>query len=364
MFRKLSWAAQLAAGVALFAISFFLEGLVLAAFLGNAALAFSLTAALELSKALTIVLYRFMKNQTVVPYPASTRFLVLSFRAALFLLSAACSVMYLAEELDRPGLEDARAADLRRLDAEHAAALARLREEHDSGRSIALQSLEARYRARSAAVAERYLPAIRDLEVALNHEMGNTVKGAFAGPRYREIERRLLEEKAAYERERARLGFEEAHEQNRLDDTLARRYAAAREQADAAYGRRRDALAHADYVGDDRVENPLVDGFITVTNRVLGTGLHTLHFVFGFSLFLSLLIELGIWVAFENLTLAHLPIFMVEQEVAVSLGQKRAATEGDLRGFRMEEELMRDKVSARREDIERRMVEGLAAAQG
>ncbi|MGH8563123.1 MAG: hypothetical protein ACREXW_03185 [Gammaproteobacteria bacterium] len=102
----------------------------------------------------------------------------------------------------------------------------------------------------------------------------------------------------------------------------------------------------------------------TVTNRVLGTHLHTLHFVFTFSLFLSLLIELGIWVAFENLTLAHLPIFMAEQEVAVSLGQSRAATEGDLRGFRMEEGLAQRKVSARREDIERRMYEGLAAAGG
>ncbi|MGH8479288.1 MAG: hypothetical protein ACREXK_06890 [Gammaproteobacteria bacterium] len=213
MFRKLSWAAQLAAGVALFGISFLLEGLVLAAFLGNAALAFTLTAALEVSKALTIVLYRFMKNQTVTAYPASTRALVLSFRAALFLLSAACSVMYLAEELDRPGLEGARAADLRRLDEEHNAGLARLREEHDSERRQALQGLEGRYREQAGAIAERYVPAIRDLEQARDREMGIAVKGQFAGPRYREIERRLGEEKAAYERERARLGAGETREQ-------------------------------------------------------------------------------------------------------------------------------------------------------
>ncbi|MGH8587928.1 MAG: hypothetical protein ACREXX_00905 [Gammaproteobacteria bacterium] len=363
MFRKLSWAAQLAAGVALFVISFLLEGLVLTAFLGNAALAFSLTAALEVSKALTIVLYRFMKNQTVTPYPASTRALVLSFRAALFLLSAVCSVMYLAEGLDRPGLEGARAADFRRLDDEHAAGLARLREEHDSDRREALRGLEERYREQGRAIAERYLPAIRDLEQALDREMGIAVNGRFAGPRYREIERRLAEEKAAYERERARLGAGETREQRRLGDTLAIRYGAAQEKAEEAYHRRRDILSHDDYAGDGRVENPLVDAFITVTNRVLGTGLHTLHFVFTFSLFLSLLIELGIWVAFENLTLAHLPIFMAEQEVAVSLGQKRAATEGDLRGFRMDEALVQGKVSARREDIERRIYEGLATAR-
>lgn len=361
MFRKLSWAAQLAAGVALFGISFLLEGLVLAAFLGNAALAFSLTAALEVSKALTIVLYRFMKNQTVTPYPASTRALVLSFRAALFLLSAAYSVMYLAEELDRPGLEDARAADLKRLDEEHAAALARLREQHDGDLRQALQGLEERYRARAGAIAERYLPAIRDLEDSLDREMGIAVKGRFAGPRYREIERRLAEEKAAFERERARLGAQETQEQRRLSDTLAERHGRAQEKAEEAYHRRREVLSQDDYVGDGRVENPLVDAFITVTNRVLGTGLHTLHFVFTFSLFLSVLIELGIWVAFENLTLAHLPIFMAEQEVAVGLGQKRAATEGDLRGFQMDEALVQGKVSARREDIERRMYEGLAA---
>jgi hypothetical protein len=304
-----------------------------------------------------------MKNQTVTPYPASTRVLVLSFRAALFLLSAACSIMYLAEQLDRPGLEGARAADLERLDDEHAAALARLIEEHDRDRREALRGLEERYRARAGAIAERYLPAIRDLEEALDREMGIAVRGRFAGPRYREIERRLAEEKAAYERERERLGAEETREQNRLGDTLAKRYGGAKEKADEAHHRRRQALSRDDYVGDGRVENALVDAFITVTNRVLGTGLHTLHFVFTFSLFLSLLIEIGIWVAFENLTLAHLPIFVAEQEVAIGLGQKRAATEGDLRGFQMEEALMQGKVSARREDIERRMYEGLTAAR-
>jgi hypothetical protein len=253
--------------------------------------------------------------------------------------------MYLAEQLDRPGLEGARAADLKRLDEEQAAGLVRLREEHDSDRREALRGLEERYRTQARAIAERYLLAIHDFGEALNREMGIAVNGRFAGPRYREIERRLAEEKAAFERERARLGAEESREQRRLSDTLAKCYGAAKEQAEEEHHRSRQGLSQNDYVGDGRAENPLVDAFITVTNQVLGTGLHTLHFVFTFSLFLSLLIELGIWVAFENLTLAHLPIFMAEQEIAVSLGQKRAATEGDLRTFQMDEALMQGKIS-------------------
>ena len=121
MFQKLSWAAQLAAGATLFGISFWLEGEVLTAFLGHTWLAFALTGALEASKALTIVLYRIMKTQQLVSYPAAVRSLVLSFRVALLLLSAACSVMYLANMLDRPQLEAVRAEDLRHLEQEHIA---------------------------------------------------------------------------------------------------------------------------------------------------------------------------------------------------------------------------------------------------
>jgi hypothetical protein len=158
-----------------------------------------------------------------VSYPAAVRSLVLSFRVALLLLSAACSVMYLANMLDRPQLEAVRAEDLRHLEQEHMARITHLREEHEAERAETARSIRERYRHLVQEAEERYLPAIRTLEESLSHEMGNAIKGEFAGRRYRELERRLKEEKAAFEQRIGRLGEEEGRESSRLDD-LTERY--------------------------------------------------------------------------------------------------------------------------------------------
>lgn len=362
MFHKLSWAVQLAAGVILFAISFLLEGMVLTAFIGEALLAFSLTAALETSKALTIVLYRVMKTQQSVPYPASVRFMVLTFRAALVLLSAACSVMYLAEKLDRPNLMAVRAADADQLKQESAAALRRLGAEHEAEREQGTRTIRQRHQSSTNRLNDRYLPTLRDLEEALSREMGNTVKGRFAGPRYQELQRRLTAEKAAYERELNRLGAEEATELSRRLDVLAERYRQSVAATERDRQQRQHALLTTSYAGDARAEHPIVHAFSGVVAAVLGWHLEALQFVFFFSLFLSVVIELGIVVAFENLTLAQLPIFATEHEVALNIGQKRANTEGELEGFAIDDALERGKVRKQREGMERRMENSLAEA--
>jgi hypothetical protein len=313
------------------------------------------------SKALTIVLYRIMKTQQLVSYPAAVRSLVLSFRVALLLLSAACSVMYLANMLDRPQLEAVRAEDLRHLEQEHMARITHLREEHEAERAETARSIRERYRHLVQEAEERYLPAIRVLEESLSREMGNAVKGEFAGRRYRELERRLKEEKAAFEQRTGRLGEEEARESSRLDD-LTERYRKVTTKVEQDYQKRRQILLANSYAGDARVENPTIHAFLSVLDAVLGLRLETLKFVFFFSLFLSVVIELGIVVAFENLTLARLPIFTIEHEVALNLGQKRITTEGKLQGFELDELLNRGKVRQRRENVERRMGEALTEA--
>ena len=242
MFQKLSWAAQLAAGATLFGISFWLEGEVLTAFLGHTWFAFALTDALEASKALTIVLYRIMKTQQLVSYPAAVRSLVLSFRVALVLLSGACSIMYLANMLDRPQLEAVRAEDLRHLEQEHIARMTHLREEHEAGRAETTRSIRERYRRLVQEAEERYLPAIRTLEESLSREMGNAVKGEFAGRRYRELERRLKEEKAAFEQRIGRLGEEEARESSRRLDDFTERYRRVTTKVEQDYQKRRQVL--------------------------------------------------------------------------------------------------------------------------
>lgn len=362
MFQKLSWVMQLVAGIALFGISFFLQGEVLAAFLGSAALAFSLTAALEVSKALTIVLYRIMQSQHLVSYPASVRFLVLGFRVALVFLSALCSVMYLAHKLDRPHLEATRTADLASLEREYAVAIDRLSKERQEAEAQLARRLRERYQRLVQPVNERYRTDIRELERALNAEMDNAVGGKFAGPRYRELAERLKNEKDAYEHQLTGLAEAEALESRQGTASFTERYRAAKTQADADYRQRRQSLTENSYIGDPRVENPVVYAFLSVVHTVLGVRLEPLELVFFFSLFISLIIELGILVAFENLTLAQLPVFTAEHQVAVHLGQKRVATAGELRGFEIDEALKRGKVSKRRGDAEQRMDEALADA--
>lgn len=192
--------------------------------------------------------------------------------------------------------------------------------------------------------------------------MGNAVRGQFAGRRYRELERQLSEEKAAFEERLGRLGEQEARESSRRLDVLTERYRAAITQAEQDYQKRRQSVLANRYIGDARVESPILHAFLSVVDAVLGLRLETLTFVFFFSLFMSLVIELGIMVAFENLTLARLPVFTAEHEVALSLGQKRIATTGELQGFELDELLNRGKVRQRREGAERRMDEALAEA--
>lgn len=362
MFHKFSWALQFAAGVTLFGISFYLQGDVLTAFLGEAILAFTLTAALEASKALTIVLYRVMKAQQLVNYPRSVRALVLSFRIALVLLSAACSVMYLAQKLDRPNLQSVRAEDLQAIEREHAATLDRLRDAHERDRLRTASAVEERHKGSVQALHDRFQPVLQSLEQALDREMDNGVRGAFIGPRYRELQRRLDAEKAAHASQLARLGEAAAEESERRLDTLAERYRSAVARAEQDFRSRRQQLMDQSYSGDSRVENPVVYSFLGVLHAVLGLRVESLAFVFFFSLFLSVIVELGIMVSFENLTLAQLPIFAAQHQVALTLGQKRASTEGELRGFEMEEALGRGKVSRRREGMERRMDQAVAEA--
>ena len=87
MFYKLSWNAQLLAAATLFVISFLIEAEVLRRFLEDPLLAYPLAGALELSKALTIVLGRYFKTREALHYPAGVRAVQAVFRAGLLVLS-------------------------------------------------------------------------------------------------------------------------------------------------------------------------------------------------------------------------------------------------------------------------------------
>jgi hypothetical protein len=91
--------------------------------------------------------------------------------------------------------------------------------------------------------------------------------------------------------------------------------------------------------------------FVSVLGAVLQRQPTTLQFVFYFALFLSLTMELGIWVAFEHLTLARLPVFAAGYRAELYVAGKEVETDSELRGFALDDELQRAKVRRKQRGI-------------
>jgi hypothetical protein len=349
-FYNVSWTLQLGVGLVLFGVTAVLEAMVLAAYLDSLWLGVSVAAGLEAAKVLTIVLYRILNGQSEVPYPASVRWVTLGFRSMLIGLSAACSLMFLALHLDRPAMEQVRAADL------EAAGLA-LREAQAADQAVfaerrdrTIARLAEQDRRAREVLAERYLPAIADLEAKLSAEMNVVVGGEFVGKRYKELAARLAAEKAAYEQARAALeGTAPAPEQalDRLDEERRTRA----ESLAAKHQARIDAIRTSDYRGDPRAEQPMARAFVNVLGAVFERQPSTLQFVFFFALFLALTMELGIWVAFEHLTLARLPVFTAGYRAELEVAGKAVEADTELRGFEVADELARAKVRRKQRGI-------------
>jgi hypothetical protein len=352
MYQKLSWSAQLLAALTLFGVSFLLQALVLSAFFANHLLGFALAGGLEASKVLAIVLYRILRGQHLVPYPAGVRWSATGFRIALLVLSAACSVMFLTERLDRPGMEETRRADLLAAQAERERALAHIEVRAKERREQGLAALERQAAHDRADLRRRFEPGIADLEQQLSLEMDNVQGGVFQGPRYRALDERLQREKADWASARARLIDRHAQQRAELLARIDRESAAQTDAATQHYAARAAAIRADDYRGDRRAEHPGAHAFASVLASVLEREPETLLLVFVFSLFLSFTLELGIVVAFEHLTLARLPVFHAEQRLDLGLREKRAETAAELAGFDLDEAVTKAKVRTRRQHIE------------
>lgn len=329
-FYRLSWHGQLAAGALLFAISFVLEQQVLARYLGSMLLGTVLAAGLEGSKVLTIVLHRFLSGQRETAYPPTVRYLALLFRTGLLVLSALCSVMYLGHRLDRPAMEQVRQADIERLQHEAASERKGLDKGEAADAARVEQAVSKSYSVLGRELEARYLPTIRSLEKALSAEMDRVVNGVFEGPRYRALDARLTQEKQAYD---LRLTELTAREQGTISGAVRAVQSDYRKRRADLDRRTHAALAAvrtSDYSGDPRVEDRMVATFLRTVAAVLGDRFTPVQFVFVFSLFLSVILELGIWVSFENLTGARLPVLAAEHKVSLRREQFRVETDGEL----------------------------------
>jgi hypothetical protein len=352
-FYRLTWHAQLAAGALLFVLSLAIEAAVLAQYLANAVLAALLALGLEVSKAVTIVLHRFLAGQDGGSYPVPVRSIVLVFRAALLVLSALCSLMYLAHKLDRPHLEAVRQADLASIEQAYTADHSRVEQQFAQQAAQADKVVAARFAQLREQAADRYLPAIQRLEAQLTAEMDNSVKGNFVGPRYRAISSRLQNEQSAYRERLDELAEQEARERAETLDSLRDDQERELSRLRSSFEARAAQVREGDYTGDSRVENPMITAFTRVVHRVSGFDLDPLLFIFLFSVFISLIVELGIVASFETLTSSHLPILSAAHRVKLHVTKHQIESEGDLRAARIDDAAQRKRTAAWVRDIAR-----------
>ena len=362
MFTRLSWHTQFAAGVALFLISFYIEAEVLSAYYRNAPLGFTLAAALEATKAVSIVLYRYFNLTAGIRMPFFVRMLTAVLRIGLVGFSCVCSVMYLGVQLDRPRMEAVRTAAVEAVRTSYAERLHRVESGFEERLSRERSEIRSRFQQLAEATKAQYEPRIQHLERELEKEMDNVVNGVFKGPRYLEWQQRLDTEKAAYRRLLDEYARSEARALSALYAEVEQRRREITTTLSDEHRARMQALSAKDYRGDERVENPLAVAFVAVLNAVAGLEIALLVLAFWFAVCVSTLIELSILVAFESITLAYLPIFEAEHESAIRIGTRRARSKADLADEEIDEILTRGKVARKRRELERRLRKAVRAA--
>jgi hypothetical protein len=312
-FFRITWTVQLLVGLALFGVASLIEYQILRAFFAAPAIAIILTAGLELGKAAAVVWHRYLASSGAASYPASTRAFSIAFRLGLVGFSVLCSLLYLGVHLDRPNLESIRAAELAGIDARLQDDLTRLAADREAHASADQTRRQAEY----ADARRDHQGQVDALEALLRNEMDNVVGKTFKGPRYQELAERL--ERARTDRDEALTALSERHlrEAAQLAAGIARDFDSRREARIAAAEAERRAAHNASFDGDDRTHDPRVVTLMRMTESVFGLRITPPQFVFVFALFLSLLMELGILIAFDTVTLAVIPALAAQHREAV-----------------------------------------------
>lgn len=314
-FFRISWLIQLTVGFGLFIVSFMIESTVLQAFIATPFLAVLLAAALETGKAIAIIWHRYLglhlNDQRL--YPRSTRLASVVFRLGLVGLSVICSLLFLSDNLDRPNLQEVRQNEESRLERKYSQELSHLKQIL-TDRSDALKN---RQKLEYDDLLGAFNTRIERLETDLKTEMDNVVNGQFKGPHYVEIESQL---KTAQQARDSRLeNLSELHRQQQasLSIELTAEESAVRQrlQVDLEAGRKQ--LLQDDFADDERANDSRIVAFLKVAESVFDVSVLPLQFVFVFSLLLSLLMEIGILLAFETVTVAMMPAVKAQHEEAL-----------------------------------------------
>ena len=302
-FFKINWLIQLVVGIGLFTLSFLIENQVLQAFLNAPMIALFLALMLELGKAMAIIWHRYLGIRNPQHYNFLTRILSSMFRGGLVILSLLCSLLFLAQQLDRPYLQEVRSQALQHIDTDLKTQQQRLQTEQ----ADRLQTLRSRQDTEYTQTKQAIDMRTKQLEEWLHNEMNNVVGGVFKGPRYQEFEQQLNQHRNNGEQQLTRLAA--MHDQQRLDlhNSLQTMQGNTLLQLEKAAQHKRDSVLTNDYATDERVNNGLIVAFLKVSESVFDLSVEPMQFVFAFSILLSGLMELGIVLAFDTVTVAILP---------------------------------------------------------
>jgi hypothetical protein len=239
-----------------------------------------------------------MSHLSVSAYPGSVRLTSWLFRLGLVLLSLICSQLFLNERLDRPQLEQVKAVETADIQKRLKDDLERLDEQHRSQKETMIDRHQTEYTDLKTANDQ----SIAKLEALLLAEMDNVVGGVFKGPRYKELQQRLSDEKAAWQTALEKLQQRQALEMKQL----ASDFRHLREKVISAADNKQRQIVSEDFSTDERVNDPYIVAFLKVTDSLFTATLEPLQFVFLFSLLMSFLMEAGIVLAFSTITLDQL----------------------------------------------------------
>ncbi len=337
-FFRASWMTQLLVGIGLFSVSVFIENQVMQGFLSAPMMALCLTMTLEIGKAVAIIWHRYMVMRPGL-YPLSTRIASGVFRIGLVVLSLLCSLLFLADHLDRPHLESVRTVDLQHVQTQFINAIEHLDSQIANQQTV----LQNKQKDEINTIRQSHTPRIKQLQTALSNEMSNVVNGTFKGPRYKEYERLLNDETMALASDLDTTSARHLQETEVFDLTLRKETTLARKAAVEKSERQREVLMMKDYAVDERVNDSRIVAFLKITESILNKDFLPLQFVFIFSILLSVLMEIGIVLAFDTVTVAMMPALQAQHKAAVEkeILKSEVAGAAEREGIRHESEMQR-----------------------
>jgi len=313
-FLTTSWSIQLIVGICLFSVSFLIEKQVLEAFITAPMLALLLAASLELGKAVSIIWHRYMSAQSAMSYPFSVRFTSNTFRIGLVGLSMVCSLLFLSNNLDRPNIKEVKTTEIKRSKIHLKEKLARLENQKQERLTLFKKNQDEEYQR----VKQGFYQRITALQKELKEEMNNVVNGTFKGPRYAEIELRLSREKKLADKTLSQLARNNKNAYIAKQQKLLKEFDEKREKAFENTDIKKEKIYNSDFANDERANDPRIVSFLKVVESVFGIAVFPLQFVFIFSLLISSLMEIGIVLAFNTITLSILPALQASHKADLS----------------------------------------------